>query len=408
MFTPAKGCLTSNPDKPNKKVGGLLAQTDSQRPVNVVCEDTLSGLKQHAVQWNELVRNSSNVKPFLTHTWVESHLQLRLTPDQSWYCLFAYDQQQLIGVLPLIVEHRSILGVSRPIFSTPFDYHTMMGDFVVDESRRQQVITMLIRYINDRWPRHMGILLERLPPSSPTVRTVSELRKCAAVVRNFSDRGGYLRTDRPHADYIASLSRHFVKQLTRRRRKLSQMETIEFVTISNHDVKPEHFDDVVWLEGSGWKGRSGSAIAKSTSLEKFYRYLTGRLAEQEWLTYYFLRADQKNIACCLAINFNGHLTLLKIGYDEKYGAISPGNLLRENIIEQAFASDSVVEVDFLSYHSFHERWNLETRDYVDVRIYPRHLWSLMFGYLPRATRVALKRIPLARRAYRAIKKLRGS
>jgi CelD/BcsL family acetyltransferase involved in cellulose biosynthesis len=100
------------------------------------------------------------------------------------------------------------------------------------------------------------------------------------------------------------------------------------------------------LEGSGWKGRQGTALASTSEQYAFYLQLLLSAAERGDAIVYELWLNDKLAASRMALCGNGMLVMLKTSYDESLGQYAPGRLLLRAAIESAFASHSGGTIEF--------------------------------------------------------------
>jgi CelD/BcsL family acetyltransferase involved in cellulose biosynthesis len=106
-----------------------------------------------------------------------------------------------------------------------------------------------------------------------------------------------------------------------------------------HEPAPDEVEpllDVAFaVEARSWKGRAGSALSDDTLRGRFYRAYGRSAATAGMLRIAFLRIDDQPVATQIAIERAGALWLLKIGYDERYAACSPGQLLMAETLRWA-------------------------------------------------------------------------
>ncbi len=138
--------------------------------------------------------------------------------------------------------------------------------------------------------------------------------------------------------YLAGRSKNLRKDLRRRSRRLSERGEHAFEFHRGPAAAGPPFDELLVLEGAGWKGREGTAIVSSTNQLDFYRSLAAWTAGRDALGVSILRHEGKAIAANLCIDFHGVSYQLKAAYDERQSALSPGKLLLAADIERAFAA----------------------------------------------------------------------
>ncbi len=149
----------------------------------------------------------------------------------------------------------------------------------------------------------------------------------------------------------------------RRRRRLLEAEGP--VTYTQHDGT-EDLDALLTagfsVEGSGWKEASGTAVRSDPRVETFYRRVADWAAAQGMLQLHFLRLDGRAIAFDFAFVGGGAEWLLKTGFDPGLFSLSPGSLLRAEVLERAFAG-GLERYEFLgTADAWKREWTDQTRD----------------------------------------------
>ena len=117
------------------------------------------------------------------------------------------------------------------------------------------------------------------------------------------------------------------KEFRRLAARLAEQGTVEIVTRSRDEPLSPWIDDFLALEGAGWKGRRGTALACSRDAARFLAEALDRLNERGELLFWRLSLDGKPLAMLFAILSGGTAFLGKIAYDESFARYSPGVLL---------------------------------------------------------------------------------
>lgn len=129
-------------------------------------------------------------------------------------------------------------------------------------------------------------------------------------------------------------------------------------------------EEAMAVEGQGWKGRSGTSVARDNVLRRFFERYTELACAAGILRLCFMRIDDKPVAMQLAAETNNSFWLFKIGYDETYGRCSPGNLLMRETISYA-ASNKLKSYELLGKTTpWTEIWTQDARPIAAVRTYP--------------------------------------
>jgi hypothetical protein len=140
--------------------------------------DSIAALEPYRDEWNRLALAAPQKLPMLSHAWVSSYLENFLNPNETWCCIFAFDGDQLVGLLPVIITPFRILGFSRPRLATPFNLHTFSVDFVSTARGRMRSSPFYLRHFSRFRRRLSGLQLTAFPKPrqllmrSPTISKV--------------------------------------------------------------------------------------------------------------------------------------------------------------------------------------------------------------------------------------------
>jgi CelD/BcsL family acetyltransferase involved in cellulose biosynthesis len=187
----------------------------------------------------------------------------------------------------------------------------------------------------------------------------------------------YLQLAKTWEDVLGSVSRNLRSQLGRRRRALERAGRVRLVRSSADDLE-RHLDAFIRVEGSGWKDRSGTAIRSHWRTEQLYREFALRAAHAGWLRLYLLELDGVPIAGDFNCAFAGGWFLLKTGFDERYAELSPGLVLRGEIL-RASIEEGCRFYDFLGGpDAYKMRWASGVRPRVTLGAFRRAWAPLLF------------------------------
>jgi len=368
----------------------LLSQRSTSyrfRGIRVEIVNSLDQLETRADAWNRLSHHSPQQLPMLSHAWVSSFLEHRIKPGQSWFCLFAYDDEAMIGVFPVIVTAVSLLGIKLQRLMTPHCDHTFGVDFLVASGREKDVISALQETLKLTCPGYCELSLKRLPESSPSLALLGNLNGGRLVLGDFSGTGAFIRVSGDYENYLEGLTIRFKRNLRRLGRKMKSLPDVRYSFLTGKDAAGKTLGEFLELEASGWKTRGGSAILNAPSLIPFYSALARRLSELGWLELHCLHANGKMIAGHFAIRMACTLVVFKIAYDEEYASYSPGTLLFERMIKRGFESGGLNEINFLSDHEWMKNWGVAHRAYYNLYVVPRKFIPVLVSFLPAKFRV---------------------
>ena len=177
----------------------------------------------------------------------------------------------------------------------------------------------------------------------------------------------YLALPGSYDELLAGSSSNFRSQVRRRTRQIEKAGDARFVAVTGGERIDELVDALIRVEASGWKGREGTAIASEPEAVRLYRAFAHAAAEHGWLRLYALELDGEVIAADLGCAAGGIGFLVKTGFDESFGKLSPGLVLRAKVLE-ASIEEGLHGYDFLGGpEPYKLRWTTTVRPRVTLR-----------------------------------------
>lgn len=201
-------------------------------------------------------------------------------------------------------------------------------------------------------------------------------------------------------DYWGARDRHFVRDLARRRRRLTERGVRLELAIARQPTQvAEAIREYGLLEAAGWKAAKGTAISPDNQQGVFYRELLEHFCGQDEGVIYRLLLDGKTVAANVGVERNGMLIVLKTTYDARIHSYSPGSLLDEDMRRILFTEGRIkVEEFYGPFKDWQAKWTDEARTLYHLNFYRTPLvagvrralkaLSARLGTLPKLRRVA--------------------
>lgn len=274
-------------------------------------------------EWDDLAHRLE-AWPFLFPGWI-----------RAWWSAFGRgrlqiltvrDGDRLVGVLPLRRRGKAL--------RSPTNWHTPRFGPVVEDEAAARALSM--GALSDRpW----GVAVDYLDREDGPLWVFGDVARTAGyrVVLDPLPPSPFLRTDGGVEDWRRSIDADRRRELARRWRRLAERGS---VAVELHSG-PEELDGLLAegfaVEGSGWKEERGTSIRSRPETLRFYRSVAHWAAERGWLRLVFLRLDGRPLAFDLSLEASGSHFLVKTGYDRAWARYAPGQLLRREMLERAFA-----------------------------------------------------------------------
>jgi CelD/BcsL family acetyltransferase involved in cellulose biosynthesis len=296
-------------------------------------------------QWRALTRGAP---PFLAP---EFFSLTRPLADGEPLVAEAWDEGALVGVLPLALDGRTLQALRSD--------HTPLFDYWGKVEGLDAIWRALL--VDRRWD---VMMLKGIPAASPLVgrlRDLAEREGCKIVVRPAAPD---LFVSLP--SFESRMSSKFLANLRRCARKAGGVE-LERI----HAPTRADFATALTIEAMAWKGAAGTSIETDARVTHLYDTMTRLFGRRGRASLSFLRAGGERIALLLSVEDAHAIYALKIGYDPKHAAVSPGHLMVWMVAADA-ERRGLEAFDFVGREdSWKHKWTDELHENVSVVVYRR-------------------------------------
>ncbi len=193
------------------------------------------------------------------------------------------------------------------------------------------------------------LVLPDLPLEGPLARLVMRAALSRGLAIALSDRSSRATLNasvgNPDTYLRMTLGPRRHRDHGRRLRMLKGMGSLAFEAASDEARVREAFEDFLYLEASGWKGRAGSALLQDRHRTAFAREAVNGLAAQGGARVYSLRLDGEAIGSLVVLLSNGRGVAWKTAYDERFARARPGALVAALATEAMIADPAIHSVD---------------------------------------------------------------
>jgi len=138
------------------------------------------------------------------------------------------------------------------------------------------------------------------------------------------------------------------------------------------------------LEGSGWKGREGTAVTEDNAQGRFYRDVLEAFATTGQARVYELLLDGNVVASDICLAHGSMLVVLKTSYDESIPQTSPALLMRQKIISQLYEEKQIQVVEFYGrVLDWHLKWTDQVRTMFHINCFRNRIMAELRGAVKR-------------------------
>lgn len=171
------------------------------------------------------------------------------------------------------------------------------------------------------------------------------------------------------------------KELKRLRARLSEQGELKFESL-NHSGNLDGFvNDLLELEGKGWKGARGTAMKADAQASTLFGEICANLHRAGTLRFWSLKLNGKPIASLFGMVEGTQGWIVKIAYDEAFAKFSPGVLLVLDATAALFAEPNLKLIDSCAIpgHPMIDRIWRDRIDIADVLVAPARVSRLRFA-----------------------------
>ena len=333
--------------------------------------ETYTSVEPIAGEWDELaVRTGAS--PFLRPGWIDAWA--RAFGGGSLEVLALRRDGELAGVLPVQWRARGV--------HAPANWHTPEWGPVAesDDAARELFDAVFAR-------RPPYALLRFLGPGKEPALDAGRAAGYSVDARPLQQS--------PYIDLAGgweSLRQPRAKNVAKTKQKLGDVE-LEWA-----DSLDGLLDDVLRLEGSGWKVELGTAIVSQPQTRSFYEEIMRWADRKGILRIAFLRLGERRIAVEFGFQDERSFYNIKGGYDPEFKKHSPGLMIAHELIKKC-ADQGLETFEYLgAAEPMKVEWTDLTRDVVSLEAFsPKPL-----GRLAQASYVHGR--PLAKRGVAALRR----
>lgn len=158
------------------------------------------------------------------------------------------------------------------------------------------------------------------------------------------------------------------------RRKWRKAEAIgpvalEILSPTEAELDPL-FDRIMAVEAKSWKGRAGTALLQDDKQAAFFRSFGRKMAAKGLLRLCFLTIAGQDAAMSFATVWDNRFWAIKVGYDESFAPVSPGEALLVQLISHS-AEQGYTSFEFCGKDAPWTRaWAEHSVEIEAIRFYP--------------------------------------
>jgi CelD/BcsL family acetyltransferase involved in cellulose biosynthesis len=318
--------------------------------INIV--EDLDGLNKLQSEWNEIAFYK-NVEPWQSFSWMQS-AAVAYSKNHLLRIITVRKNGRLTAIAPLVLKPSE-----QPL--KPLQVHILGGEELKEPNRLISCDNASLEVLTDVMVKEpvYPIRLSRIPNDDATVHLLlSKFKKNGWITK-------LLCIPYPYIELTGkNIKKSLQNDLRRAKKKAELLGKISFDMVyeTNGEKLWEHLETAFRIEASGWKGQNNSAILSNASRKEFFERYADASQRDRTFRLCFLLINNEPVAVQYAIESKNAFWLLNIGYDERFRACSPGNLLLEKTIKTA-AQNGLARYNLLGKEEpWTRRWTQTNQD----------------------------------------------
>jgi CelD/BcsL family acetyltransferase involved in cellulose biosynthesis len=311
------------------------------------CLQSTIDLRAAAADWDDLWLRSDVALP-TARAEVVAHWVETLAPDRPFHAVVVENAGRCVAAIPLLSTRiKGLLKAAR----LPCNSWSWAGDLLLDPHATPEALDRLIDGILEL--SSPLLWFDGVPLGQPHWQRFLEAlsRRGIGYARHERFRIGVVDLSRDWDAYQAAWSGNFRRQMRKMSRRADELGGVT-LTVHRPSTTAEleqQLQEGFEVEDRSWKGQNKTSVLQSPMMHRYLRELAQLLADphHNHLELYFLEFEGKPIAFEYGLFAKGTYFSPKVGYDEAYSRLSPGQLLRLKMIERFFADGTRHTWDFL-------------------------------------------------------------
>lgn len=352
---------------------GLPEHWNFRPPAGIRLVDvrTLDELAEHAEAWNDLFSKAARLSPLLSYPWMRAFFKHLVSPPEQWLCLFAYENDHLIGILPLVSGYAvQAFGFSLRLFKLPYHFAHTSGTDCIARPGQEEVFGLFMDYLS-AIPKSIPCLsLKHIPEHYASIRYLNQHQHRLCFVQKPAGSEAFIPLPESGEAYLAGLTGKLRQNLRRADRELQKSPGVRFRFCEISRSAQENTDRFLDVESRNWKGEKKTAVKNFAGCAEMFTEAAEGLAAQNRMGFSFIESGGRSIAAHYAMISGRTLYILKMAYDEEFTEASPGNLLMLRVIQAAADSGRFDEINLVSDPPILAKWNVQHRPVWHLVVFP--------------------------------------
>jgi len=295
-------------------------------------------------QWQALHQTMQDGHPFTAYDWF-SWWYAAYCPPGAARIVVVRDDKQVRAILPGMVEHRVLGGLSLRCFSYAANGHTPRGAIIArqeDDAARQAALAAVMTHLK---PAPQMLIFPAVETNSATRHSLLAFRRPGFTLHvEHAFEAPAFDISSGWDAYLAGKSK---KTRSRLRESLARSQNAGEMSLRFFSL-PQEYDELLerlqTLDAKTWQGQNGTGLFSTPDNAAFYGELVSCTSQDVHVCVGLLQLGGRDSAYSISIYQGGTTFFLKIGQDPEFDFCRPGVITMAQMGEHA-AELGLTEVD---------------------------------------------------------------
>lgn len=309
--------------------------------------------------WENLLIKSRQSNFFLTWGW-NYHFIRHLLLESSLYLIIIINNEEIVGIAPLMKYKMGMLEILRFICQEHTDYY----DFIIDDDARKEIFEYLINYL-----KKYNLYLKNIPEDSPNFEFLYKSK----MFHYFAYRNPFIKINSNYSDYLKKYIRKKLLQDTNRQlKRLNELGNIKFCYVTRIEDISSTINNLIEFKSKRKYSTDVSISPFSKIKEKnFLLSVSEYMFKNNKLNIGMLIKDNEKLAIYMSFIYRNKFYYYMPSFSPEYTKYSVGRVLLQFAIEDCFRKN-FDEFDFLNgEETYKSEWATENRNtYCFILVHP--------------------------------------
>jgi len=317
----------------------------------------LKGLESIKSDWQALTERITGVRFFQQWEWYKSFFVNLLDNPDAVNFLVLSKANEPMAILPYEKKKEKKYGIVFNALKLPTHSHLSPYD-IVSDNREGMPLNVLIEYLRQKKDLAWDVFFApKLLWNSSAVQQIP-LKDDSLIICRPKATSSYMSCD-SKTSHMDKLSKKFCRNIRRLLTRAKEKGAVSFHYVENQPELSGAHQEFIKAESSGWKGEGGtdSAICCSLGLTNFFDDVLEEFSRKNECRINLMKIDNQCAAAQFCLLQNGVLHIIKIGFDEKFKDIAPGNLLLYDLLRRCTKDPSIHTLSLVTGPPWAKRWH---------------------------------------------------